>query len=110
MEPAEVARLESAGIPREVFWHLFLYEGKTSKALQGIAMQECLLTVCGVLFIFFVNITQPLKHPLSKASHALSHVRFNKASSLKTASRKISCDTTEFPKKPEFPLHMAFYV
>lgn len=47
------------------------------------------LTVCEVLFICYLNITCSLKCLLQK-----------KESSHKTASRKTSHNTTEFPKKP----------
>lgn len=37
---------------------------KTSKALQGITMQEHPLTLCGIMFIIILNIMLPLKHSL----------------------------------------------
>jgi hypothetical protein len=49
--------------------------------LHSIAMQDHPLTVCGVPFIFFLNITYPLKCLISAKHHMPSH---------KTASRKIS--------------------
>lgn len=58
LDLAEIAKLcrssrsqqkqqESPGIPREALWH--------------VAMQEHSLTVCGVIFMFFLNITHLLK-------------------------------------------------
>lgn len=83
---------ELAGIPQEVLWYFYLYEVKTSvnqqriktsKEFQGqessakaqrspempseklhsITIQEEPLNVDRVPFIFFLNITQLLKHP-----------------------------------------------
>lgn len=79
-------------------------------------MQAYPLTICGVKFKFFLNITCPLqhnimctftrqlpeKHHVSVVSQKVfSCVCFSKTSSHKTASRKISHHIPEFPKKPE---------
>ena len=84
-------------IPQEVFWHISFYKVKTKtskdqqisetrKALHVLARQEPPLTVCGVIFILFLNITHTLSC-LFSAKHCMpSH---------KTASRRTSCDTTE---------------
>ena len=55
-------------------------------------MWEHPLTVCGAPFVFFLNITHPLKCLFSAKHHMPSH---------KTASRKASRDTTESLKTPE---------
>ena len=64
---------------------------KTSKAVQGTAMQEHPHTVCGVIFIFFINIMHPTLSSICsrKTPYALSCVCFGKTSSLKTSSRKM---------------------
>jgi hypothetical protein len=45
---------------------------KTIEVLQGEPTQERPLTLCRVMFIFFLNITHPLKHPLQQNITALS--------------------------------------
>jgi hypothetical protein len=58
----------------KVLWQVSFYKvmtserrsAKTSKALQGESMQECPPTLCGVILIFFLNITHPLKCPLQQ--------------------------------------------
>lgn len=74
----------------EVLWCTSLSDVKTSKtrkALHSGAVQEHPLIVYGVIVIFFLNYYMP------SAKHHMP--------SEKTASRKISCDTTELIKKPE---------
>ena len=80
----------------EGFWCISLYEmksnedqwrpAKTSEALHDIEISEP-LGLCGVPFIFFPNIALPLECLFSAKHHEPSH---------KTASRRTSCDTTEF--------------
>lgn len=83
---------ERAGIPQEVFWHVYLYEvmtskdqpssvrqtnprassAKNSKAIQNEPMHELCHTVYGVRFIFFLNVTCLLQQNI------LSPICFNK--------------------------------
>lgn len=72
---------------------------KTRKVLHVIAMQKSPFPVCGVLFIFFLNIMHLLKILFSAKHHMSAH---------KTASRKTSNDTTELEKK--FSLHILLAV
>ena len=83
--------------PTEVLWCISLYVVKTSRALQVLSMQKHPLTVCGVLFIFFLNITHLLKHLLSAKHHMPSD---------ETASSKTLRDATEF--KETRNLHFIF--
>jgi hypothetical protein len=67
---------------------------KRRKVLQGgNARAFC---VCGILFIFLLNIMCPFKCLFSAKHHMSSH---------KTASRKISGDTTELLRNQRFTLH-----
>jgi hypothetical protein len=67
---------------------------KTSKALQVEPIQEhCSLTVG----LFLGTFRDPLK--CQPQENILSQICFSKISSHKTASRKTSHDTTEFPQR-----------
>jgi hypothetical protein len=68
-EPAEAARSRLktmrnslASLSLSLQSHSRQRSAKASKGLQGKPMPEPPLTVCGVVFIFFVSITHPLKH------------------------------------------------
>jgi hypothetical protein len=93
---------ESAGIPRETRWHVSLYEVTINEEVKRCVQ----VTSQGlwVSFILFPNITHPLKHPLQQNIACLLNVCFSQTSSHKTAARKTSHDTTEFPKKPEISI------
>jgi hypothetical protein len=111
---SQLKQQEIAGIPQEVLWSFSLYEVKSNEALhsqwkpvkccmaskdqQRLAktskplQYKSVLCVCGVLFIFFLNVTHPLKSLFSATRHMLS---------FKIASGKTSWWTTEFLNKPE---------
>ena len=83
-------------------------QAKTSKALQGVVMQEHPSTVCGALLIFFPNTTYPLKCllqqsitcPLIRQLLENHHVSvLSKAPSHVSTSTKHPL-TRQFPEKP----------
>ena len=59
-----------AGGDRKILWYFSMYEVKTSEGLEGKAMQEHHLTICGVLPILFPNIRRPLKCLLQQDIHS----------------------------------------
>lgn len=69
---------------------------KSSDVLPGGAKLEHPLTVCGVLFIFFLNIMSPLKCLFSAKQSMPSLTRW--------LPEKTSWDTTELLKKPEISI------
>ena len=98
----------SQNITRSSLACLSLYTVKTSKETvkkkvwQNVARHSnvrMLFVVCGVVFIVFPNITHPLTCLLQQ--NIFSRVCLSKTFSHKTTSRKISHDTTEFPKNPK---------
>jgi len=113
---------EVAEIPWEVFLAHFSLQSHrwrpVKHSLQGEPMRGPPLTVCGVLFIFFLNTMCPLKPLLQQniicpqtcllQQNILSGVCCNKPSSHKRASRKTSHDTTESPKEPEISTWACF--
>jgi hypothetical protein len=83
---------------------------KTRGTWQGEPMQECPPTVCGVLFIFFLNIARPLKRllqqnttcPFTKQFPEKYHVSvLAKHRLIRQLPEKTARDTTESPKRPE---------
>lgn len=85
--PEFISNSRSSQNTTDILWCISLYVVKTSRVLQVISMQEHSLTVCGILFIFFLNITHLLKH-LRSAKHHMPSDR--------TASSKTLHDTTDF--------------
>lgn len=100
----------AAGIPRDGLWCISLCEVKIreevrpgkpgedqqrSSASHGVAMQELPLSVCGVVFDFFLNITELVKCLFSAKHHMPSQVFSSKQ--LPETAR----DTTELLKRPE---------
>ena len=103
---------EAARIPQGMLFSMKSQQVKISNVLQGETMPECPFTLCGVIVMLFLNNTCPLKCllqqnitcPFTRLLLEKHHVSvLSKISSHLTASRKTPQDTTESPKKPDFP-------